>query len=190
MQKLSPSYILAWWLEHIFEQCRNTVKMKAWFLHLACHSELPMLAGRGLIPSDFSWYQHLCIQLCSTLKWLAYALALHRPLAQQALTLHACKHASCSRISSHGPKLADGHRGSKQTVWRPQKLAPVPESKGRHRRMGKQWVSSRHCIQTAVLHYMDGLRPPRSFDPVVLAEFCFEPSTQKETCTTTASKLI
>lgn len=79
MQKLSPSCILAWWLEHIFEQCRNTVKMKAWFLHLACHSELPMLVGRGFIPSAFPWYQHLRIQLCSAPKWLAYALALHRP---------------------------------------------------------------------------------------------------------------
>lgn len=189
-QKLSPPCILASWLEPRFEQCRNTVKMKAWFLHPACHSELPTLAGRGFIPSAFPWYQHLCIQLCSILNWLAYALALHRPLAQQPLALHPCKHASCSRIPGHGPKLTDGHRQSKQRAWRPQKQAPMPEGKGGHRRMGKQWVSSRRCTLTAILHRMDGVWPPRSFDPVVLAEFCFEPRTQKETCTTMTSKLI
>lgn len=136
-QKLSPSCILASWLESRFEQSRNVVKMKAWFLHLACPSQLPTLAGR-FIPSAFPWYQHLCIQLCSALKQLAYVLALHRPLAQQPLTLHACKHASCSGIPGHGPKLTDGHRQSKRGAWRPQKLAPMPEGNGGHRRMGKQ----------------------------------------------------
>lgn len=69
-QKLSPSCLLASWLELSFEQCRNAVKMTAWFLHLACHSELPRLVRRRFIPSAFPWYQHLCIQLCSTLNWL------------------------------------------------------------------------------------------------------------------------
>lgn len=135
-QKLSPSCILASWLELSFEQCRNAVKMKAWFLHLACHSDLPRLARRGFIPSAFPWYQHLCIQLCSTLNWLAYALVLHRPLAQQSLSSHPCKHASCSRIPGHGLKLTDGHRQSKRRAWRPQKQAPMPEGEGGHHRMG------------------------------------------------------
>lgn len=154
-QKLSPSCFLASQLEHRFEECRNAVKIKAWFLHLGCHSELLTLAGRGFIPSAFPWYQHLCIQLCS-----AYALALHSPLAQQPLTLHPSKHASRSRIPGHGPRRTDGHRQSKRRAWRPQKLVPEPEGEGGHGRMGKQWVSSRHCALTAYCTaWMDGWSP-------------------------------
>ena len=137
-QKLSSSCILAAWLESRFEQCRNGVKMKAWLLHFACHSELLMLGGKGVILSAFPWYQHLCIQLYSTLNQTECALALHRPLAQQPLALHPCRHASCSRIPGHGPKLTDGHRQSKWRVQRPQKLVPVSEGKGGPCRMGKQ----------------------------------------------------
>ena len=137
-QKLSPSCILALWLEPRFEQSRNTVKMEAWFLHLACHSELLMLAQRGFISPAFPWHQHLCAQLCSPLNGLVHPLCSTEPLLSNPSLCILAKMHSCSRIPSHGPKLTAGHRQSKRGAWRPQKLAPVLEGEGGRRGMGKQ----------------------------------------------------
>lgn len=133
-QKLSPSCVLVLWLKPTFEQCRNAVKMRVWFIHLACHSKLLMLAKRGFTPSSFPWFQHLCIQLSGALNRLVYALVLHRPLS-----LHPSTHSSCARILGHSAKLTDWHRQSQRRAWSPQKPAPVPEEgKGEPLKMGKQ----------------------------------------------------
>lgn len=66
-QKLSPFCVLVLWLKPTFKQCRNTVEMKVWFNHLACHWKL-MLARRGFTPFAFPWFHHLYIQLGSVCK--------------------------------------------------------------------------------------------------------------------------
>lgn len=66
-QKLSPFCVLLLWLKPTFRQCRNTVEMKDWFNHLACHWKL-MLARRGFTPFAFPRFQHLYIQLGSVCK--------------------------------------------------------------------------------------------------------------------------
>lgn len=42
-----PSLRLGMWLKPTFRQCRKAVKRKVWFIHLACHSKILMLARGG-----------------------------------------------------------------------------------------------------------------------------------------------
>lgn len=128
-QKLSPSCVLVLWLKHTSEKCRNAVKMKVWFIHLACHSKLLMLAGRGFTLSAFPRLQHLCIHLSNALNWRVCALVLHRPL-----TLHPCKQ---TRILCQDPWLQC------QTHWltqtEPAESVEAPDSGTSARR--QRWTS-------------------------------------------------
>lgn len=137
-QKLSPFCVLVLWLKPTFKQCRNTVEMKVWFNHLACHWKL-MLARRGFTPSAFPWFQHLYIQLGSVCKdagWVVCGAPGHTQPVQSMNPVPG------SLVPPS--RLADWHRQSMRRAWRPQKPAPVPEGKGEPLKMGKQRASLEH----------------------------------------------
>lgn len=113
-QKLSPLCVLVLWLKPTFKQCRKAVKRKVWFIHLACHSKILMLARGGITPFAFPWFQHLYTQLssvCKDAEWVVRGA----PGYTQASSEHIC----CARIPGHSARLTDWHRQSMQRAWRP-----------------------------------------------------------------------
>lgn len=145
--------------------------MKACFLHSACHSELQMLES----------VHTFCLSMVlATLHpaMLHSELACVCPGAPQTLCSAAYHFASLQTyILLQDPQLQT------QTQWWTQAEQPDsvedPETGtciGRWRQTSQDAKAvSRHCSLAAVLQHLDGVRPPRSFQPVVLADFALNP---------------